>query len=114
MSLTPEQAVRAARERKLEGQAGGGLRQGLCLHAALLPGGDPAGDLQEQVSAAPVQVTDTKVEKVVCETADKCVATVRLEAKVLGSGGASTPPIVTYYDEVWVRENGQWWLFPTQ
>ncbi len=60
-----------------------------------------------------VQLTDVKVEKVVCETADKCVATSRLEAKALTLRGKA-PPIVTYYDEVWVRENAQWWLFPTQ
>jgi hypothetical protein len=41
------------------------------------------------------------------------VATVKLVAKV-PLQRANTPPIVTYYDEVWIRENGQWWLFPTQ
>ena len=60
-----------------------------------------------------VQLTDVKVEKVVCETADKCVATSWLEARTLALRGKA-PPIVTYYDEVWVRENAQWWLFPTQ
>jgi hypothetical protein len=59
------------------------------------------------------QLTDVKVEKVVCESADKCVATLRLEAKVLALRGKA-PPVVTYYDEVWVRENAQWWVFPTQ
>jgi hypothetical protein len=60
-----------------------------------------------------VQLKDAQVEQVVCETGDKCVATTRLEAKVV-LARANTPPIVTYYEEVWVRENGQWWLFPTQ
>src|SRR6185369_5812201 len=60
-----------------------------------------------------VQLKDVQVDKVVCETQDKCVATVRLEAK-FALARANTPPIVTYYDEVWVRENSQWWLFPTQ
>jgi hypothetical protein len=60
-----------------------------------------------------VQLKDVQVDKVVCETGDKCVATIRLEAKAVLTR-ANTPPVVTYYDEVWVRENGQWWLFPTQ
>lgn len=60
-----------------------------------------------------VQLIGAQVEKVVCETADRCVATSRLEAKPVLTR-AKVANIVTYYDEVWVRENGQWWLFPTQ
>jgi hypothetical protein len=37
----------------------------------------------------------------------------KLEARV-ALQRARAAPIVTYYEEVWVRENGQWWLFPTQ
>ena len=60
-----------------------------------------------------VQLKGVQVDQVVCETQDKCVAAIRLEARpVLRAGNAA--PIVTYYEEVWVRENGQWWLFPTQ
>jgi len=28
-------------------------------------------------------------------------------------GGRQPAPITTYLDERWIRENGQWWLFPT-
>ena len=58
------------------------------------------------------QLTAAQVEQVKCESQDKCVATSKIEAKV-GLRRASAPPIVTYYDEVWVRESGHWWLFPT-
>lgn len=60
-----------------------------------------------------VQLTGAQVQNVVCETQDKCVAAVRLEAKV-ALRRANTPPIVTYYNEIWIREDSQWWLFPTQ
>jgi hypothetical protein len=60
-----------------------------------------------------VQLKNTQVDQAVCDSPDKCVVTMRLEAKVALTR-ANTPPIVTYYEEVWVRENGQWWLFPTQ
>lgn len=59
-----------------------------------------------------VKLTAAQVERVKCETEDKCVATSKIEARQ-ALQRASAPPIVTYYDEVWVRENGQWWLFPT-
>jgi hypothetical protein len=60
-----------------------------------------------------VQLTSAQVERVTCETADKCVATAKIEAKV-ALRRANTAPIVTYYDETWIREDGQWWLFPSQ
>ena len=59
-----------------------------------------------------VQVTAAQIEQVKCETQDKCITTTKITARATLQR-ASVPPIVTYYDEIWVRENGQWWLFPT-
>lgn len=51
--------------------------------------------------------------EVKCDTSDKCVVTNRVEAKVGGlPWRANLPPLVTHYEEVWIREGGQWWLFP--
>ena len=61
---------------------------------------------------AAVKLIAAEVEQVKCESPDKCVTTTKIEAKALLQR-ASVPPIVTGYDEIWVRENGQWWLFPT-
>jgi hypothetical protein len=66
-----------------------------------------------RVFSSAAQVLGAEVEQVVCETEDKCVATIKLDARMPGPR-ASPAPLVTYYEEVWVRENGQWWLFPTQ
>jgi hypothetical protein len=60
-----------------------------------------------------LQLTAAQVEAVKCETEDKCVASSKVEARV-ALRGASTPAVSTLYDEVWIRENGQWWLFPAQ
>lgn len=67
----------------------------------------------KQAFGAAVKLTAAQVERVRCENDDKCVATTRIEARPTLQR-ASAAPIATYYDEVWVRENGQWWLFPTQ
>ena len=59
-------------------------------------------------------VTGAEVTQVKCETEDKCVALTKLEAKPVLMRGVKPPPLSLYYEEVWVRENSQWWLFPTQ
>ena len=59
-------------------------------------------------------VTGAEVTAVKCESEDKCVATTKLEAKPVLVRGFNPPPISTYFEETWVREGGQWWLFPTQ
>lgn len=59
-----------------------------------------------------VKLVGAEVITVKCETQDKCVAEMKLEARAALARGASAP-IVTHFDEVWVRENGAWWLFPT-
>jgi hypothetical protein len=63
--------------------------------------------------AGELQLTAARVESVRCETEDKCVASSKVEARV-PLRGSGTPTMSTLYDEVWIRENGQWWLFPPQ
>lgn len=59
-----------------------------------------------------VKLLGAEVISVKCETQDKCLAEMKLEARAALARGTSAP-IVTYFEEVWVRENGAWWLFPT-
>jgi hypothetical protein len=54
-----------------------------------------------------------EVVSVKCETPDKCLAYMKVEAKPLVATARRNPPISTYFDETWIREDGQWWLFPT-
>jgi hypothetical protein len=61
-----------------------------------------------------VQWTAAEVASVKCETEDKCVAHMKVEAKSMLPLNRRAPPLITYFDETWIREGGQWWLFPTQ
>ena len=62
-----------------------------------------------------VVIKSADVVDVKCETADKCVAQVKIEAApMLTMGRRALPPLVTYADETWIREDRQWWLFPTR
>ena len=59
-----------------------------------------------------VKMVASEVTSVRCESEDKCIATMKLEARAALARGSSAP-ITTHFDEVWVREAGDWWLFPT-
>jgi len=59
-----------------------------------------------------VRIVAAEVISVKCETQDKCVAEMKIEARAALARG-SAAPIVTHFDETWVREAGVWWLFPT-
>jgi hypothetical protein len=59
-----------------------------------------------------IQLQAAEVTAAKCESADKCVATVKISGKQVLSRNPM-PPFSLYYDEVWVSENGGWWLFPT-
>jgi hypothetical protein len=58
-----------------------------------------------------VKTTGAEVISVTCETQDKCVTQMKVEARAVLLRGSA--PIVTHFDETWVREGGTWWLFPT-
>lgn len=64
-----------------------------------------------EFAGAVIWVSGTVVS-VKCES-EKCDARIRLEAKpVLGPRlGANMGNIVTYFDEPWLQESGQWWFF---
>ena len=62
---------------------------------------------------AAAQLTSAEVDEVKCEATDRCVVTSKLEAKI-ALQRAKVPPVVTFFDETWIQEGGQWWLFPTQ
>lgn len=47
-----------------------------------------------------------------CETDDKCVARMKIDAQYSLSARSSAP-LTSHFDETWIREDGRWWLFPT-
>lgn len=59
-----------------------------------------------------VRILKGEVNKVTCPTADKCDAQIKLTATAAIMMRQQFPKeIVTYVDETWVLEDGQWWLF---
>lgn len=59
---------------------------------------------------AAVRWTAAQVSRVRCPSATKCLATVRIESKSL-VGHATGATVPTYFDETWVLQDGQWWLY---
>ena len=53
---------------------------------------------------------DVQVHQVNCE-AERCTVRIRLNSKILLPAYRRLPDVVSYFDENWVRENGQWWYF---
>jgi hypothetical protein len=51
-----------------------------------------------------------EVVSVKCEEANKCVATIKLEFKP-ALNVRKTEPMVNHFDETWLLDQGQWWLF---
>lgn len=111
LASKPEDAVRARATGYWQAKVAGDLDK---TYAYLPPSYRAVTSLEgyKKSFGSAVQMTRAEVTEVKCETADKCVVLSKLEAKPV-LRRTFTPPIVTYYDEVWVREDGQWWLFPT-
>ena len=55
--------------------------------------------------------TGAEVVWVKCDTDDRCEARLKIDAQ-LGMP-RNAPPLTNYFNETWVREEGNWWLFPT-
>ena len=59
-----------------------------------------------------VRVLEGDVTKVTCSSSDKCVAQIRLAATAAAMFRQNFPKqVVTYIDETWLLEDGQWWIF---
>ena len=49
------------------------------------------------------------VVNVFCEP-ERCTVTMRVSYRV-ALAGRSAPPAETYFEETWVREDSQWWMY---
>ena len=59
-----------------------------------------------------VRVLKGEVHNVTCERPDKCDVRIELTATSALMSRYSFPKhIVTYVDEIWLMEDGQWWIF---
>lgn len=113
MGSTPEGMVRARAAEHWKARTAGNLDITYAYAPPSYRAATPLDRYKKGFGDA-AQVVMAEVTDVKCETEDKCVATAKLEVKPVLVRGAKPPPLIMYYDEVWVREGGQWWLFPTQ
>jgi len=81
-------------------------------YAYLTPGYRAVHDLESyrKRRGTAVKWTGAEVVDVRCPEATKCLAKVRIEAKPF-MGRKFGDTITTHYDETWLLEDGQWWLF---
>jgi hypothetical protein len=115
MATTPEQAVSQRAVEYMQARKAADYDKSYSFMPPSYRAVTPLATYKRGFGAA-VQLIDAQVEKVVCETADKCLATVKVEAKPLlvqGRAGGRVANIVTYYKDIWIREDNKWWLFPT-
>lgn len=63
-------------------------------------------------TAGAQQLNSAEVLRVTCESDTSCAARVRIEFNVPLGANRTTPEVAeTHFDEPWVKEDGNWWLF---
>jgi len=108
---TPEEVVRSRANENWKARVAGDLDRAYTYMPPSYRAVTPL-DRYKKSFATAAKLTSAQVTDVKCESADKCVATVRIEAQaVMPRIQGALPPLVTHYDETWIREGGQWWLF---
>lgn len=113
IATTPEAVVRTRATEQWKARIAGDLDTTYRYTTPSYRGGTSLDKYKKGFGGA-VQIKSAEVAGVVCENADKCVVNTKVEATpMLMLGRRTLPPIVTYIDENWLREEGQWWLFPT-
>lgn len=113
MSATPEMVVRARATEISKARIANDFDSAYLFTPPSFRAVNTLASYKNAVSGA-VQWMSAEVVSVHCETQDKCLARMKVEAKpLLRLGTRPAPAVTNYYDETWIRENGQWWLFPT-
>ena len=115
VELVPEAAVRQRADQRWQMMIDGKYEE---AYRYLAPGFQAVQSFRSYTSSfANTAWTGGKAVRVECnDERDKCTATVRVDAKVFmpglklteGQGGNVT----SYIQENWIRQNGNWWLFP--
>lgn len=113
MATTPEEVVKARATQQWKARIAGDLEASYKLTTPSFRGAKTLESYKKGFGGA-VVIKSAEVATVTCENADKCVVSAKVEAQPnLVLGRRTLPPFTTYIDETWLREDGQWWLFPT-
>lgn len=113
MATKPEDVVKARANQQWKARIAGDHDASYKLTTPSYRGATTLESYKKGFGSA-VVIKSAEVATVVCENADKCIVNAKVEAQPnLVLGRRSLPPFTTYIDETWLREDGQWWLFPT-
>lgn len=106
---TPEEAVKVRANERWAAVLKGDMSK---AYTYMTPGYRAARSEQDYRGSrgSAVRWTAAEAVEVRCPDATKCLAKVRIEAKPF-MGRKFGDTIVTYADETWLLEGGQWWLF---
>lgn len=109
-SSTPEQEVAQRAEARWAALIKGDFNQAYGYLTPSFRAVVTAADYRKRFGAAGAW-TNAIVHKVECE-AESCTATIRVTTQVrVPLFATKVPETTTYLDEVWVREDGQWWRY---
>lgn len=107
---TPEEDVTQRAEARWAALVKGDFDQAYGYLAPSFRAVVPAADYRKRFGAAG-QWTNAIVHKVTCE-AESCKATIRVTTQIrVPLFATKVPETTTYLDEIWVREDGQWWRY---
>lgn len=113
MATTPEAIVKARATQQWQARITGDLETSYKLTTPSFRGAKTLESYKKGFGGA-VVIKSAEVATVTCENADKCIVNAKVEAQPnLVLGRRAVPSFTTYIDETWLREDGQWWLFPT-
>lgn len=115
VALVPEAAVRQRADQRWEAMVDGKFEN---AYQYLSPGFRAVQSYKTYSSRfANTAWTSGKAVRVECnDERDRCVATVRVESRAFMPGlqmnnGQGTE-LKTYIEENWIKQDGNWWLFP--
>lgn len=113
MAVTPEAIVKARATQQWQARIAGDLDTTYGFTTPSYRGVTPLPKYKGGFGDA-VTLISAEVASVQCEAEDRCIVNTKVEAKPnLVLGKRVLPNFTTYIDETWLREDGQWWLFPT-
>lgn len=113
-SATPEAAVQARATQRWQFLVAGKLDD---AYQMLAPGyrAVKSADAYKSDLAPVVKWLSAEAVSATCQSPEACDARIKLEAKpILPTTKFGQTNIVTYFDEKWIRVDGQWWHFPNR
>jgi len=105
---TPEEAVRQRAQARWDALLAGQWSKAYSYMAPSYRALIPENRYSNQFGGGAAWV-GAEVTKVTCAD-DRCTVRMKVDYRLI-AGGRSGEVADTYFDETWIREEGQWWMF---